>query len=76
MTRILVFTVGIPLMVLGVVYFLYPEKMFNYDRKVIQCRSRGEKPELDSVWIETAKRKGMIFSAVGLLISILFWFLG
>jgi len=76
MKRILVFTVGIPLIVLGVVYFFYPEKMFNSDRAVMRRRSRGEKPELNSEWVITAKKKGIIFSAVGLFISILFWFLG
>ena len=76
MTRLLVFTVSIPLMVLGIVYFLYPEKMFNSDRKVMRRRARGEKPELNSEWIILAKRKGMIFFAIGLLIAPLFWFLG
>jgi len=76
MIRILVFTVSIPLMVLGVVYFLYPEKMFNSDRKVIRRRLHGEKPELNSEWILIAKRKGIIFFAVGLLFSPIFWFLG
>ena len=74
MTKLLVFTIGIPLIVLGVVYFLYPEKMFNSDRKVIRRRGRGEKPELNSAWIETAKKKGIVFSVVGLLIAVFFWF--
>jgi len=74
MTKLLVFTVGIPLIVLGVVYFLYPEKMFNSDRKIIRRRSRGEKPEMNSEWIEIAKKKGIVFAGVGLLISVFFWF--
>jgi len=76
MTRLLVFTVSIPFMILGIVYFLYPKKMFNSDRKVMRRRSRGEKPELNSEWIILAKRKGMFFFAIGLLSSPLFWFLG
>ncbi|MDP7282553.1 MAG: hypothetical protein QF475_02875 [Candidatus Undinarchaeales archaeon] len=74
MTKLLVFTVGIPLIVFGIVYILYPEKMFNFDRGTIHKRNRGETPEMDSTWIENAKKKGMIFSAVGLLVSIFFWF--
>ncbi|MDP7282370.1 MAG: hypothetical protein QF475_01895 [Candidatus Undinarchaeales archaeon] len=74
MTKLLVFTVGIPLIVLGVVYYLYPEKMFHTDRKIIRRRATGEKPEMNAEWIETAKKKGMVFVGVGLLIAVFFWF--
>jgi hypothetical protein len=74
MTRLLVFTVGIPVIVLGIAYWFYPEKMFNSDRKVIRRRGRGEKPELNSEWIEIARKKGLVFSGVGLLLAVFFWF--
>jgi len=61
------FLIGSLVIVMGLLYFFFPEKVFKYDQWVFL----GSNRKLTSEWIKVAKVRGISFIILGVIVIFL-----